>query len=232
MFSFDPSGPVIAISFLLAVLFCADAVKRAGILQASTRDHLIWAMATAAVFLGHQMSIRLPGGIELHYMGSAFLALLLGYPRALLSMTLVLLGSALMKGALTSLGVQVFFHAAIPITVMMIISRAIQKSLPPNLFVFLLGNGFIGLFLTYAFEHLIALGGRALLISNDLSPGALSMSDVTPYALLLASGEAWLEGMIITVLVVFAPGVVRMFDDAFYLRPPNASGASDQSDRR
>ncbi|MFK7964737.1 MAG: energy-coupling factor ABC transporter permease [Burkholderiaceae bacterium] len=232
MFLFDPSGPVIAISFLLAALFCADAVRRAGILQASMRDHMIWALATAAVFLGHQMSINLPGGIELHYMGSAFLALLLGYPRALLSMTLVLLGSALMKGAITSLGVQIFFHAVIPITLMMIISRTIQRTLPPNLFICLLGNGFIGLFLAYAFEHLIALGGRALLISDDLGPGAMTLSDITPYALLLASGEAWLEGMVITVLVVFAPGVVRMFDDAFYLRPPNAPGASDPNNRR
>ena len=39
-----------------------------------------------------------------------------------------------------------------------------------------------------------------------------------PYALLLASGEAWLEGMIVTVLVVYVPGAVKLFDEAWYLR--------------
>jgi uncharacterized membrane protein len=39
-----------------------------------------------------------------------------------------------------------------------------------------------------------------------------------PYALLLASGEAWLEGMLTTLLVVFAPGSVRLFDEHHYLR--------------
>lgn len=215
MFLFEPSGSVIALSYLLVAVLCTDAIRRADIAEASTRDHLIWATATTVVFLGHQMTIGLPGGIELHYMGSAFLALLLGYPRAVLSMVLVLLASALMKDSVSALGVQIIFHAAIPITLMMMISGAIQRILPPNLFVFLLGNGFIGLLLAYALEHFIALGGRALLISGD----TFAYADLTPYALLLASGEAWLEGMIITVLVVFAPGVVRMFDDAVYLRP-------------
>jgi len=214
MFLFEPSGLVIAISFGLVAVFCADAVRRAGIAAASTRDHLIWASASAAVFLGHQMTISLPGGIELHYMGSAFLALLLGYPRAVLSMTLVLLASALMKGSLAALGVQIIFHAIIPVTLMMIISSTIQRLLPPNLFVFLLCNGFIGLFIAYALEHFIALGGRALLVGSN----PVAAADLTPYALLLASGEAWLEGMLITILVVFAPGVVRMFDDAVYLQ--------------
>lgn len=221
MFLFEPSGLVIALSFGLVALLCTDAVRRAGIAAASTRDHLIWATATAAVFLGHQMTISLPGGVELHYMGSAFLALLLGYPRAILSMTLILLASALMKGSLAALGVQIIFHAVIPVTLMMIVSRTIQRTLPPNLFVFLLGNGFIGLFIAYALEHFIALGGRALLVGSD----TMAIADLTPYALLLASGEAWLEGMLITVLVVFAPGAVRMFDDEVYLQP--RSGGRD-----
>jgi len=38
--------------------------------------------------------------------------------------------------------------------------------------------------------------------------------------LLLASGEATLEGMIITILVVYFPKAVAMFDDSFYLVKP------------
>ena len=43
------------------------------------------------------------------------------------------------------------------------------------------------------------------------------IDDFVPYALLLASGEAWLEGMLITLLVVYLPGSVRLFDEGFYL---------------
>ena len=58
--------------------------------EAPVREHLLWALATAAAVLAHRMSVSLPSGLELHYSGAAFLALLLGYPRALLSMALVL----------------------------------------------------------------------------------------------------------------------------------------------
>ena len=39
-----------------------------------------------------------------------------------------------------------------------------------------------------------------------------------PYGLLLVFGEAWLEGIVVTLLVVFAPGTVRLYDEQHYLR--------------
>ena len=48
------------------------------------------------------------------------------------------------------------------------------------------------------------------------APQAL-VDNLLPYALLLASGEAWLEGMLVTLLVVYLPGSVRLFNEGFYL---------------
>jgi len=58
--------------------------------------------------------------------------------------------------------------------------------------------------------------GAAFLVEGT---GVLSvvLSDHTAWGLLLASGEATLEGMILSTLVAFYPKAVVLFDDAFYL---------------
>lgn len=220
MFHFDLSWLAIFLSTACAFCLVLDAVNRARLGVATLGEHWLWALATAAVFLSHQMAIKLSGDVQLHYMGGALLAILLGYPRALLSMTLVLLGTALAEGSTETLGLQVVFSGALPAATMVILARLAEKHLPRNLFVFLLGTGFLGLFAVYALEHLAALTVRGLITGASLA------ADISAYALLLASGEAWLEGMIVTVLVVYAPGAVRLFDQSLYLqtRRPGQSG--------
>ena len=51
---------------------------------------------------------------------------------------------------------------------------------------------------------------------GDAVPDSV-VDNLLPYALLLASGEAWLEGMLVTLLVVYLPGSVRLFNEGFYL---------------
>lgn len=212
MFYLELNWPLTALSALIAMILLADGWRRAQGASAPLGEHLIWALATAAIFLGRQMAFELPGGIQLHYLGGAFLALLLGYPRALLSMSLVLAGSALMTGHWQSLGLQIIFSAALPVAMMALIARVVAQRLPDHLFVFLLGTGFIGLYGVYALEHCVAVAVRWMLTDVPLP------ADLTAYALLLASGEAWMEGMLITVLAVYAPDAVRMFNQTVYLR--------------
>ncbi len=89
---------------------------------------------------------------------------------------------------------------------------------------FLLGVGFLGLFAAYALPLLAAAGLGAWALAGASGPPlrTQALTDywamLLPYALLLASGEAWLEGMLTTLLVVFAPGSVRLFDERHYLR--------------
>lgn len=88
-----------------------------------------------------------------------------------------------------------------------------RRWLPRNLFVFLLGCGFFGLFAVYALQQLATYAVRAAV--DPLA--AIATDGFLAYALLLAGGEATLEGMIITIMVVVLPGSVRLFDEAFYL---------------
>ena len=211
-------------AILLTTLLVLDAVRRAD-WAAPTREHAMWALATAGVFLARQMTVTMPGGLSLQYIGSAWLALLLGYPRAVLSMSLI----AAARAAQFDLPVadqalpQLVLGIA-PAWLIWLITRGLRRWLPPNLFVFLLGAGFLGLFVAYALPLLAAAGLGAWALAGATGPPlrTQALTDywamMLPYALLLASGETWLEGMLTTLLVVFAPGSVRLFDERHYLR--------------
>ena len=220
MFSY-PLNPLASWTFALvcaALLF--EAARRAR-WNAPVPEHLVWAIATAAVLLGHRMTVTLPSGLQLHYLGSAFLALLLGYPRAILSMGAVLaIDAAWLQPDATgadpsSWGLRMLLSGALPVWIMWTIVSATRRWLPHNPFVFLLGCGLLGLLVSYVVQ--LAASALAILVFAPSVPRGL-IDDFVPYALLLASGEAWLEGMLVTVLVVYVPGSVRLFDEDFYLK--------------
>ncbi|MEZ5649672.1 MAG: energy-coupling factor ABC transporter permease [Burkholderiaceae bacterium] len=215
MTNLDPPLWLALVSALLAGLLLGDALRRAEWAEVTLSDHLVWASMTAIVFLGHQMTVPVDSRISLHYLGAAALCLLLGYPRAMISMAVVLLSDYLLDPD-GSLGLRYLFGAALPIWLIYRLLRASQRWLPANLFVFLLGAGFIGLFVTYAVQ-LFILAGLHVWLGSWPHDG---WGQTLPFALLLASGETVMEGMMITLLVVYAPRWVRLYDDRFYVPPP------------
>ena len=214
--------PALLLSTLAALAFCVEAARRAR-WDAPVSEHLCWALATAFVLLAHRMSFTLATGLSVHFLGAAFLALLLGYPRALLSMALVLGVGQLLPGPdapvaverLEQWGLHTLLGAVLPVWTMWLVVSASKRWLPRNPFVFLLGCGLFGLFFAYAMQ-LVATIAVFLVLVPDVPRGFFE--DFVPYALLLAGGEAWLEGMLTTLLVVYVPGAVRLFDEGFYLR--------------
>lgn len=206
----------------LALALVVDAARRAA-WEAPVREHVLWALATAAILLARQMTITLPGGLRLQYIGAAWLALLLGYPRAVLSMTAITLAQAARFGLpIDTQGFPLLLLGVAPAWLIWLITRACRRWLPANLFVFLLGAGFLGLFVAYALPLLAAAALVTFALPDAVGAPGPALADywglMLPYALLLASGEAWLEGMLTTLLVVFAPGAVRLFDERHYLR--------------
>jgi uncharacterized membrane protein len=218
MFAYPLTTTASVLLAAAALLLCLEAARRAR-WNARLGEHLGWALATALVALGHRMTIELPSGLTLHYLGSAFLALLLGYPRALLSMAMVFAAEAARADTWSHWGLRVLLSGALPIVAMWAIVTACLRWLPRNPFVFLLGCGLFGQFAAYSVQ-LWASALVYLALAPAVPPAFLE--DVLPYALLLATGEAWLEGMIITLLVVYVPGSVRLFDEGFYLRKRSA----------
>lgn len=211
--------PALAVAALLAVLLLADAVRRAD-WQAPTRDHLVWAGATALLWAARQMTVTLPGGLTLQYLGASWLTLMLGYPRAMVSMSLVFAAEALASGVPPlAAAPRLLLLGILPAWLIWQVATQCRRRLPPNLFVFLLGVSFLGLFASYALSLLLAAGLTAWL-GGSTAP--TYWQTILPYALLLATGESWLEGIMTTLLVVFAPGAVRLFDERYYLAPPKS----------
>lgn len=215
----DWPAPALALSALLSALFLADAIRRAQ-WQAPLRDHLVWAGATALLWVARQMTVNMPGDLTLQYLGAAWLTVMLGYPRAIVALAIVFAAEAMAQDGLAQLPSQaprLLLLGILPAWLIWQLARLCRQKLPPNLFVFLIGVGFLGLFGSYALSLLLAAGLNAL-IGGPAAPAYAQL--VLPYALLLATGESWLEGMMTTLLVVFAPGAVRLFDERYYLSPP------------
>ncbi|MCP5265775.1 MAG: energy-coupling factor ABC transporter permease [Burkholderiaceae bacterium] len=213
MFSYTLPLTVTVLSYAITALLCVDALRRAR-LGANLFEHSIWAFSTAFVYLGMRMTVTLDSGLSLHYMGAAFLALLVGFPRALLSMSAVFAIEAMRTGHWETWGLRVLLAGAVPIWAMWLIVSLARRYLPRNPFVFLIGCGLFGQFAAY----LVGLYASAIALIWFLphTPRAF-WDDFIPYATLLATGEAWLEGMLTTLLVVYVPGAVRLFDEGFYL---------------
>lgn len=190
------------------------ALRRSGLGDMSLDETLIWIALTVPVFGLLLLSRHLPDGISLSYSGAAFLALTLGFDRALLSMSLLLL----ITRTWSDWGTTLVIDALLPVWLMLLLARLSRRHLPANPFIFLLGLGFFGLFLVYAVQ-----AGAGALVSAWLTGqpiGETMFSETTGLHLLLAGGEATLEGMVITLLVVYWPKAVRLFDDRFYLSRP------------
>jgi len=219
MFAHPAPALLAALGYVLSALVLLDALHRAR-WQASLEEHLPWALATAAVLLAQRMGFTLPDGLALHYLGAGFLGLLLGYPRALLSMALVLVAGPWLVGTTgpgatpSMIGLQILLTGWLPVWLIATIVSMSKRRLPPNPFVFMLGCGLFGLGLSAAAAWLAAAGLFAL-TAPALPPDFLA--GFVPYALLLASGEAWLEAMVISALVIFRPQAVRLFDQRHYL---------------
>ncbi|MGQ7842900.1 hypothetical protein ACUNV4_00380 [Granulosicoccus sp. 3-233] len=202
------------VCLLVLLPFLLDACRRSALDKAALEDVLLWVGLTTLVFGILLLSSDMPEGISLKYSGAAFLALTVGYSRALLSMTLLLL----ITQSWADMGLILLIDALLPIWLMLVIVNLTRRFLPANPFVFLLGCGFFGLFIVYAVQQCAAVFLPALL-AGELALDQL-FSEQTGLRLLLAGGEATLEGMIITILVVYCPRAVMLFDDEFYLSRP------------
>lgn len=155
-------------------------------------------------------------GLGFHLLGATACTLLFGPQLALGAMTLVMLGAAA-SGSLEwwSLPLNVLAMGVVPIQLSLWTLRAVERWLPPHLFVYIFVVAFFG--------GALAMIGTGVAASLALAAaGAYSidylLSDYLPWFILMAWAEAFTTGAAITLAVVYRPGWVATFDDARYLR--------------
>jgi len=92
--------------------------------------------------------------------------------------------------------------------------RLLERMGPRNIFVFMLGGGFLGGMVALLFS---LLAHFTLFYLFDARAQLDMLAQYAYLILLMLLPEGFINGAMISVLVVFQPGLVRAFDDRVYL---------------
>lgn len=203
--------PPAAGSLELALLMCSLSMLVAawmkpwrGLLEKSQRQHLLYGSGVSLVLLW-TMSFSVVPGVELHLLGMTAVVLMFGWALAIVlgglaSLAMLMLGT----WAPETVGANMLLTTLVPVAVTQALLVAANRLRRPNLFVYLLGVGFAG-------------GALSLLASFWC--GSLFSEPGLDHAvvLLMIFPEGFFNGTIITAMAVFAPGLLRTYDEARYL---------------
>ena len=154
------------------------------------------------------------GNVSVQLSGACLLTLLLGWPLA----TLALVGVAGVVWALGHLPVeawlsQLVWLGLVPSALCLALGAVLRRWLPPQVFVYILGRGFIGTALC-----MFAAGGLYEWLYHLL--GGVDTGDALIARWLMAWGDAFLTGMLVAVFVAFKPEWLATWSDRRYLTQP------------
>ncbi|OOZ41546.1 hypothetical protein BOW53_03285 [Solemya pervernicosa gill symbiont] len=174
-----------------------------------------WLASTVAVLLLWSMRAGVLPGLEFHCLGVTLLVLMFGWRYALLSISLVLVGTALNGAAQwLALPLNALLLGGVPIAVSHLLLRFSVRYLPKNFFVYILFCGYLSAALAFAAGVLSSTLVLAL-------SGAYSFERIGGEYLIfipmMLFAEALLTGMLISALVLNKPEWVTSFDDRRYL---------------
>ncbi|WP_459864998.1 energy-coupling factor ABC transporter permease [Endothiovibrio diazotrophicus] len=154
-------------------------------------------------------------GMSFHYLGMTTLTLMFGWQMALIGASLVLFGITLNGGAgWHTFPVNILLMGAVPILFSHWLRGQLERRLPLNFFIYVLGNGFFGAGLAVALSATVTV--LVLLLSGTYPMSRLSY-EYLPFFPLMMVPEGFLNGMVTAVLVGFRPEWVHTFDDRRYI---------------
>jgi uncharacterized membrane protein len=197
-----------------AIAWAARAVRHDFLPTAGTQHG--WLAAIVAVALLWALHVRSPVGLDFGLLGAALFALVFGRTHAILGLTAALaLYTLLDAGSWFNFGINGLVLALLPAWLATALQQQLERRLPKNLFVFIIGNGlFVTLIVTTCVSALVLA-----LAAVEAAAAPRMVGDHIAYSLLLAWGEALLSGMLFSALVVFMPQAVRTYRQDLYLPP-------------
>ncbi len=199
---------------LLAPLVARSALRlRSGRALQGAQQHL-WLAGVVLLSWMWTLQAHAAGAAPFGLLGAAFYALIFGRDRARLGLlAAVALHTAFGGGNWANVGAAGLLLAVVPTAIVAVLQRFLERRLPRNLFVFMIGNG---MFVTLAATAATSL---LLVAAHWVRQPAAASLDQAAYALLLAWGEALATGMLFSALVVFAPYLVLTYRQDLYLPP-------------
>ncbi len=184
------------------------------IIQVPVRQHLLFASLIFLVVLW-LMSVRHIEGLLLHLSGMTAVTLLVGWRFALLVGALATVAYTLLSGQeLAAAPLAWLVTVVVPASVSRLLVYELRRIRFRNLFIYLLGAGFGGGVLSA-----VGMAGAGLLAVHlceqpEYVAGAL---ENWPLIALVAFPEGFINGMLLSVIVVWYPDTVKTFDSVKYL---------------
>jgi uncharacterized membrane protein len=177
-------------------------------------QHLFLGSVVALIFLW-RLRAGLSSGLEIHFLGMTTLTLVLGWDLAVCAGVLICLGTtAMFQPHWHLLPLDVLGKVIVPVLVTSGILTVVKQKLPKNFFVYF----FICAFLAGG------LGAAATILTRG---GYLGLAGVYPwttvvdeyflYLPLIFFPEAFLNGTLMTAMLVYLPDWVRTFDSKHYI---------------
>ena len=211
-----PSDLLWLANFLFAALL-GKALWRArfsALLDNQWRVHALIGL-TIWVFLFWQLSAGVRPGFNFHLIGATLLMLLFGRHVAIVLLSLVMIATFWRNGFdYLSLGLNGLVMIALPVYFSEQVLHFTQRNLPKNLFMFVLGNGFVcgGIAML-----LIVLTGSFLLAAFTHYTWDNVLNNYLVFSPIIILVEAFTCGILTTAFTVFAPQCVLHFSDKEYL---------------
>ncbi|MBM3111393.1 energy-coupling factor ABC transporter permease [Pseudomonas sp. P66] len=196
------------------------AVARTGWVELFTdsrRQHLLFG-AVFALFALWLVRRDFDNGVSYHFIGLTAVTLLLDWPLAIVAGLLAQVGLILMgRQDLAAMGVNGLLFIGLPVLVTEVCAILVERAQPKNLFVYIFCSGFFAAALAALLCLLIGLG---LLWIDGRFVMPEWIEDFIGYLWLIIFPEAFINGMVVSALVVFCPEWLETFNRTRYLQAP------------
>lgn len=187
------------------------------VLSDSRRQHLLFG-TVLGLFLLWLVRRDFDSGVSFHFLGMTVVTLLLDWPLALLGGLLTQIGLiAIGRQDLLALGVNGLLLVLLPVLITEGCALLVERAQPRNLFVYIFCCGFFPAALAALCCLLAGLGLLALDGRFAMPPW---LDDFIGYLWLVTFPEAFINGTLVTALVVFCPDWLETFNRTRYLQAP------------
>ncbi len=206
-----------ALAGVINVFALGWACRRAPWLSLSScrRRRRAFVVATFALAIFWQLEVSVQGLLSLHPLMMMSMVMVFGVELAVIvGVGATLIAASIQQEITPALTMPVCFNVVVPAFTAHLILKVIAWLPSKNLFVYMLGGGFLGAMLTVQ-----SMAASQWLYIAILGPPPLLViaSDYYYLSLLMMFPEGFINGALITVLTVLSPELVKTYDDHRYL---------------
>jgi len=217
LIDFPTSFSLLTLCLILGVVALLAAITWApwrALLAVSTRQHIYFAAILCLVLLWN-MNITWVHGLVVHPFGITAVTVIFGWHLAVLAGFSALVAYTLMHhGLWHDFPLDFFLTVLIPASVTYLVEALILRHRSTNLFLFLLGSGYVGALLGLLTSVL------CVLLLTYLMDQTLLLQRLWHEIVVLVmfmNAEGFLNGVAVAAMTVFAPDLVKTFDNRKYL---------------